>query len=306
MGSGRWDTGTWATYSKSTVDAPTSKVYSARGLDPLLDPRAARVRESRDSADNQLSTPIAVALDVTGSMGVIADHLAREGLGTLFSELLSRRPVSDPHLMFMAVGDYEYDQVPFQVSQFEADARIIEQLTKIYLEHGGGGNSVESYHLPYYFAATHTSTDSFEKRKKKGYLFTLGDENPPAELTVAAARSIFGDTLQADISTRDLVRMAERMYHVFHVVVEQGDHVRHHGLDGVLSNWRELLGQRVILLSDYTKLAEVIVSTIQVTEGADRSSVADSWDKVTNKVVGRAIATLPTSVTEVREGVTRL
>ena len=34
-----------------------------------------------------------------------------------------------------------------------------------------------------YFAAMHTKIDSFIKRGKKGYLFTIGDEPVPGDLT---------------------------------------------------------------------------------------------------------------------------
>jgi hypothetical protein len=85
--------------------------------------------------------------------------------------------------MFMAIGDANCDKAPLQVSQFEADKRIIDQLTQIYLEHSGGGNDFESYNLPWYFAANHTVHDSMEKRGKRGYLFTVGDEETPQDLT---------------------------------------------------------------------------------------------------------------------------
>ena len=86
--------------------------------------------------------------------------------------------------------------------------------------------------------------------------------------------------------------LAERMYHVFHIVVEEGSHPRHHGLDAVLRPWRELLGQRVLRLADHTRLAEVIVSAIQVTEGMDGDAVARSWPEEPAFVVRRAVAGL--------------
>lgn len=85
--------------------------------------------------------------------------------------------------------------------------------------------------------------------------------------------------------------MVSRMYHVFHVIVEEGSHARRDP-HGVRSSWNELLGQRVIGLADHTKLAEVIVSAIEINEGRDRDAVAGSWSRETASVVQRAMQAL--------------
>jgi hypothetical protein len=238
-----------------------------------------------------MSTALIVGIDVTGSMGMIADNLAKEGLGVLFQEVLDRKPITDPHLMFMAIGDAYCDSAPLQVSQYEASNVIIDQLTNIWLEKGGGGNSFESYDLAWYFAAQHTSIDCFEKRGKKGYLFTVGDENCPPGLRAAQLKDICGDEVSQDISSKELLEMASKMYHVFHVVVEEGNHCRGN-VEPVVQTWTDVLGQRVLRLSDYTKLSEVIVSAIQVIEGSDKLDVAKSWSGSTSVVVSRAIKDL--------------
>lgn len=230
------------------------------------------MRESRDSVDNPNSTPIIIAIDVTGSMGIIADVLAREGLGTLFKELLDRKPVTDPHLMFMAVGDANCDQAPLQVSQFEADNRIVEQLTQIYLEHGGGGNNFESYNFPWWFAANRTVHDSMIKRGKRGYLFTVGDEEAPKTLTKEQIKKFVGDEPETEQSPEEMLADVQRSYDVFHVIIEEGSHARSHG-EQVKQSWRKLLGQHVISLADHKKISETIVSTIEIVEGRDARKV---------------------------------
>lgn len=217
-----------------------------------------------------------MALDVTGSMGMLADVIAREGLGVLFNEILDRKPITDPHMMFMAVGDANYDRAPLQVSQFEADIRIVEQLTQIWLEHGGGGNSFESYNLPWYFASAHTEHDSLIKRGKRGYLFTVGDEEAPQDLTREQIETIIGDTLEREISSPEMLAEAQRKYDVFHIIIEEGDHARVHK-DKVTNSWRDILGQHVINLADHKKLAETIVSTIEVVEGRDAAEVTSKF-----------------------------
>jgi hypothetical protein len=296
MGGGSFDHHAYSTFTASTVGKATTGahgIYSASHLDPYLDPKEFKIRESRDSTDNPKSTPIAVALDVTGSMGSLADVIAREGLGTLFSGILERKPVSDPHLMFMAVGDVAAgDRGPIQVSQYEADNRIVEQLTKIWVEGGGGGNHGESYNLAWYIAAFRTVHDSMEKRGKRGYLFTVGDEPPLQLLTKKEIERATGDKAEQDFDSKTLLALAQRNYDCYHIIIAEGNHARY-DLGNVTKSWRELLGQKVIVLEDHRKLAETIVSAIEVAEGVDAHDSAGKWGGMTAKIVGDAVAHLP-------------
>ena len=253
-----------------------------------LDPAKIKMRESRDSDDDLASTPIIVGIDVTGSMGMLAEALVKRGLKPLFEEILDRKPVTDPHVMAMAIGDAWCDRAPLQVTQFEADIRVAEQIQDLFIEGGGGANQYESYNLPWYFAATKTVTDAWDKRGKKGYLFTVGDEPCPPVLEVAHIKRVCGGRAQHDLSTPDVLAMAERRYEVFHVVVEEGSFARSRP-DVVMQSWTEVLGQRVLRLSDHEKLSEVIVSAIEITEGRDAGSVAASWSGDTSLVVDKAV-----------------
>jgi hypothetical protein len=291
MGSGKFDPYAYRAFASSTKGKSTDEIYTSRSINKDLNPFGVKIRESRDSADNPNSTPLIVGIDVTGSMGMIADVLAREGLGTLFTGVLDRKPVHDPHVMFMAIGDANCDSAPLQVSQFEADKRIIEQLTQIYIEHGGGGNNFESYNLPWYFAAFHTVHDSMEKRGKRGYLFTVGDEEAPQPLTKAQIKKFIGDDMEADLSTRDMLQLAQRSYDVFHIIIEEGDYARQ-AIARVIDSWVDLLGQHVIRLSDHKKLAETIVSAIEVVEGGDAEISAKGWGH-SAAIVHAAVKDLP-------------
>jgi len=279
MGSGTFDAAAYRAYRSTTHGKTTDAIYSARAINKNLDPKGVKLRESRDSADNPNSTPVIVAIDVTGSMGMIADALAREGLGTLFNEILDRKPITNPHLMFMAIGDANCDQAPFQVSQFEADNRIVEQLTQIWLEKGGGGNCFESYNMPWYFAARHTEHDSYIKRGKRGYLFTVGDEEAPQDLTKSQISRFIGDAMERKMTSEEMLIEAQRTYDVFHIIIKEGAHCRSR-LPQVVDSWTSLLGQRVIQLADHRKLAETIVSVIEVSEGRDAADAANRFGPV--------------------------
>ena len=292
MGSGTYDPKAFTNFSASTVGMKTDEIYKHREMTKDLNPHGVKVRESRDSSDNPNSTPLIAAIDVTGSMGIIADTIARQGLDTLFKGIIDRKPITDPHVMFMAIGDANYDRAPLQVSQFEADKRIIEQLTQIYIEHGGGGNNFESYNLPWYFAAFHTEHDSIEKRGKRGYLFTIGDEEAPHNLTKVQIERVCGDTLETELSSAEMLVMAQRKYDVFHIIITEGSHARSYP-DRVFDSWTQMLDERVIRLDDHTMLSETIISAIEIAEGIDANTSASGWGGKTGEVVHKAVQSLP-------------
>lgn len=294
MGYSRWSDDDWASYSTTTATKSKSAIFKSHSMDADLNPLNVAMREARDSDANPESTPIIVGVDVTGSMGHLAEQIVRTGLGTLFNEILDRKPVTDPQLMSMAIGDGYSDKAPLQVSQFEADLKCAEWLEKIWLEGNGGGNNTESYDLPYYFAANHTSHDAFEKRGKKGYLFTMGDEFPPTYTKKEYVTDVInseGDGMQDDILFTDVIAQAEKMYNCFHIIIAEG-YCASRDPEGVKEAWQKTMGQRAIWLEDHTKLSETIVSLIQVIEGEDKDKVAASWGGDTALVVGNAIKDL--------------
>ena len=284
MGGGSWTPQDWNRVSSSTIRGKSaSQIYSSTTVKKDFDPKAVTVRESRDSADHPESTAIIVGLDVTGSMSDILTGVANK-LNVLVTETLDRKPVTDPQIMFNAIGDAMCDYHPFQTTQFESDIRIAEQLTQLYFEQGGGGNGFESYPLAWYFAARHTDIDCFNKRGKKGFLFTMGDDCYPKKITKREVAEIFGDTISEDITAEALLAEVNRKYEVFHLVLD-----RHNYDSSRIQNWRDLMGERVIKVPDYTKIPEIIVSILETMGGKDVDAVADSWDGSTAMVVKTAL-----------------
>jgi hypothetical protein len=211
------------------------------------------------------------------------------------AEIYKRKPVADPQVMFMGVDDLEVHG-HLQVSQFESDIRIAEQLELLWLENMGGGNDFESYSLPWYFLAHHTAIDCFEKRKQKGYAISIGDEEVNPNLDVDAMKSILGYRPQADghkLPTKKILKDVEKMYNVIHIIAEEGSYARSHKNE-VKTSWYDLLGpERVIMMPDYTKLSEIVISAIEISEGKDPDEVAKSWeDKKTVEVVAKATKTI--------------
>lgn len=297
MGYSRASASDWSSYhSTHTAGRSYDNITTAKSHRDVKNeflPKNITVRESRDSTANPASTPIIMALDCTGSMNSVLEA-AIKGFGDLFVELYDRRPVSDPHVLGMMFDDIAIGADPaLQATQFECDIKLADQFRALYATRNGGANNSESYHLPLYFAATKTSCDAFSKRGRKGYLFTVGDEEVPEPLTPAQIRTVFGpdEAVQSSLSYEDLLRMVEPNWHVFHIMVEEGSHFRGAGRR-VVDAWTKVLGQRAIPLAKIGDLTSVVLATIEVTEGRDRDDVVKSFSGSTALTVAKATASL--------------
>lgn len=229
MGGGDWTTKSFVSYStlrgfdtdsRGVIkgDYSNQEMFKARKLDSALDPRGV-IRECCDSEEHPNTLPVILALDVTGSMGRTAVEVAKK-LNEIMTKLYGQ--VKDVEFMIMGIGDLAYDYYPIQASQFESDIRIAEQLDKVYFEFGGGGNSFESYTAAWYFGSRHTKLDCWN-RGKKGVIITIGDErlNPhlPASGWHSGLSATTGDTLQADVETKNLYSETAEKFDIYHINV---------------------------------------------------------------------------------------
>jgi len=296
MGSGRWSTDVYdaaKTYRKST--GASAFAYSDSGatkVHPSLDPHGLGVRESRDSAEHPRSTAIAVIFDVTGSMGTVPRTLQTK-LPELFGLLLRKGYVTDPQILFGAVGDATCDRVPLQIGQFESDNRMDADLGNIVLEGGGGGQRTESYELAMYLMARHTSIDCYEKRGRKGYLFLMGDEMPYAGVKPREVKAVIGDKLREVIPVAAILAELRRRFEVYYIMPTGSSYA---GDPEILGHWRDLLGQNVIELDDLDAVCETIAVTVGLAEEAiDLAAGLDDLAEVGSKAggaVGKALAAI--------------
>lgn len=265
----------WGTYSSSTRNLrsttlgydtkPIEEIFERRSLTNQMNPYDVALRESRDSEEHPNSVAIILGLDVTGSMGTIPHYLVKEGLPKIVTKIIEAG-IKDPQLLFMGIGDHLYDSAPLQIGQFESSDELLDKwLTDLYLEGGGGGNGGESYSLAWHFASTRTATDCFEKRNQKGYLFTIGDEPCHRKLQVSRLNQILGKGDETDYTSAQVLAMAQEKYNVYHI------HLAHGPMSSdpaVISGWREILGDNLIVCKskeDVSRLIpEKIISTFTV------------------------------------------
>src|SRR5215472_15863361 len=221
MGSGRWSADVYDAAARfraaSGASAFAHSDSGATDVHPALDPYGVRQRESRDSAEHPRSVAIAVLFDVTGSMGSVPRTLQAK-LPQLLGLLLRKSYVADPHILFGAIGDATCDRAPLQIGQFESDNRMDDDLGRILIEGGGGGQKTESYELALYFMARHTAIDCHEKRGKRGYLFLIGDGMACKRVDRAQVRRVIGDDLSENVPLPALMAEVTRKYDVYYIL----------------------------------------------------------------------------------------
>lgn len=269
-----------------STTANASQIFrETKMLDEFNPAKMKLPREACDSAMSPRSRGVIFAEDVTGSMGSFLSSLIKDEFPRLIRQ--TYESVSfDPHIMFMGVGDACCDDAPLQATQFETDLRMLDQLQRIYLERGGGGNDFESYILPWYFAAKHTKMDCFEKRGEKGFLFTFGDEEPTPHLTSRDIEKTFGnqDYLQTRMITADeCLKMASEKFYCYHIILRTSQYRWYS--DTVIRKWRNLMGGHVCDLSDHEYLPELVSTIFKMYEGKTKTEAINAIENTNAKRV---------------------
>lgn len=250
MGSGSWSTSTFTNYVttnavsrgySATLDslgnvvttATNQDMFKNRHIESALDPKDV-MRECRDSEEHPNTFPIILGLDVTGSMGQAAVEVAK-ALNSIMTKLYDK--ITDVEFCIMGIGDLYCDRSPIQISQFESDIRIAEQLDKVWFEFGGGGNYSESYTAAWYMGSRHCDLDCW-KRGEKGIIITIGDERCNPYLQRGKLQELTGDTLEGNIETKNLYDEASQKFNIYHIQVNHGIDW---DIDGIKKSW-EFLG----------------------------------------------------------------
>lgn len=274
MGCGSWTSKSFTSYANSRgMDVSTSgailgnysnqEIFKSRSINPALSP-VNIMRECCDNDEHPNTVPVVLGLDVTGSMGDAAVEIAKK-LNVIMTKLYEK--VTDVEFMIMGIGDLSYDDCPIQISQFESDIRIAEQLDKLYFEFGGGGNGFESYTVAWYMGSRHTKLDCLS-RGKKGIIITIGDEqlNPylPLRGRYCGLEDATGDKLQADIETKDLYKETSKKFNIYHLDVQHG---RRWDEDEIETSFKKYLKddhfRRVSMDSIANEIVDIVVSEVE-------------------------------------------
>lgn len=278
MGYGSYSASDWSKLKASrklSNDQNVEEVFKRRSCNPKFDPRFIGTRECFDSQDHPHSTPIVVGLDVTASMGYLAVKVATEALNDLITKLYSTNTIEDPALMCAAYGDFR-DESPLQVTQFESDIRIAEQLLDLYFENHGNGEVVPT--CLWEFLSRHTNIDAINKRGEKGFLFTIGDG---AEIRTDAVSETIKRVIGDDVpraSVKSLLNEVQEKFHVFHIML------------GTEGNREILAGHKIVIGPEAVNvIPDIIFGVIRMQKGERQEDILLSYDNANRLLIHNAL-----------------
>lgn len=211
---------------------------------------------------NGIALPTFSGFDGTGSMGENAGKAfnAIPVIDTMLNPLRTRYHIQ------IASGVWQdvVDRHPvIQMSQFESDNRIAEQIRSLVPDHNGG-DPTEDYDLGLAYLLLATDTDIFNFYGLKGYSFIVADQIGRGNVTPTGVKRYLGHTLQSTTTTRDLCRQLLRKWHLFYIQVASEGYVPH---SETTSWWTDKLGSgRVVIVPNPDLLAEVQAGLMYVTE----------------------------------------
>ena len=251
------------------------RVYRETGrLDPNVDIHGNR-RLSRNSMvrdgdhfilKNGIALPIFSGFDGTGSMG---GNVAKafEAIPVIDTMLAGIRHRYNTQIASAVVQDVVDTHPVFQMSQFESDIRIAEQIRLLVPDHGGG-DETEDYDLCPTFLWLATQTDISDFYGLKGYAMIVGDQIGRGTVTAEGVKEYLGHTLQTrSMATKAICQALLPKWHIFYVHVGSGGGGSR---DFATDWWTDKLGQgRGLIVPDPDLLAEVQAGLIYTTETLD-------------------------------------
>lgn len=198
------------------------------------------------------TTPLVVAVDVTGSMSSWPAEIF-DRLPLLYQTLSQYRP--DLEISFAAIGDATSDSYPLQITDFAAGVELEDHLNAIYGEGGGGGGMRESYELFAYFLLTQTRAPNAERP----YLIIYGDEGFYPEVASAQLRYYLGGRERRNRDSIEVFRALSEAWNVFHLRKSYGG-----GNDArIEAQWAEAIGpERIVSLPSADRAVDLALGLV--------------------------------------------
>lgn len=272
--------------SSAGVSVAAEQLMSQKHVDPGVLPKNRRIASKAKS-------PVVYIFDDTGSMGNLPKIIA-DKMPMIAGQTVQNGYLTDVELSLAAVGDIQFDHAPVQIGDFTQMKLLDDWLKRLWIEHGGGSNDVESYEFMAYFYARYCD---FSNAVTPICLFTA-DEGISQILYKSDLERIFGGTHET-ISTVDVFKELDRKFkgNVFLIHKYYG-----HGDAKALSGWQQCLGdKRIIRLGTDQSIADLTLGLFALVAG---TRTLDAY--LDDMVTMRARAQTAGRIEEVRKALTPL
>ena len=178
-----------------------------------------------------------------------------------YGQIMIQNYLEMPGVSFCAVGDYNSDEAPLQVSEFGQGKEIDQLISKIYLEGGGGGGYTESYETAAYFYTEYVETPLSEMP----FFFITGDEAFYEKIPAETVRKMTGRDPDYDVNSQEAWKNLMKRYNVF--LIKKPYHNEKNELI-IKKQWYSTIGkERVLEIETPKACIDVILGAIAITSG---------------------------------------
>jgi hypothetical protein len=270
-------------YDRDVGYASSSGKFSSGGTSSST--ASAAMRRSSQSKDTQTlnrsiksdtESPIVINLDVTGSNIEFA-RIVYDKAPMLFGQIEQQGYLKNFDICFSATGDANSDSYPIQVCDFDTGIKLDDQLKKLCLEGGGGGQRMETYELSaYYFAHKCAMSKAIMP-----FMFFIIDEAPYETVNSEFIENLIGDKVSEDVDSKQAFRDLFRNFkgNVF-IFQNEYSSSKSDTLE-IEAEWKKIIGKNyashMIPIKEEKAIIDLILGTIAMVSGS-RSLVTYKTD----------------------------
>lgn len=263
---------------REEVHAPAKRVWAETGdVDKSVNIKGQK-RVSRNSMrpngegqfvlENGIAVPVKTEFDGTASMGENVEKCFYE-LGTTFDMLGFLRSRANVQMASAIVQDVDDSYPVAQMTQFESDNRIAEQL-RLLLSANNGGDAIEDYDLGLLYTMLAVEADIYDHYGLKGYYMVVGDQRGRGLVDPRTAQHHLGHSIQSPLRTSEIARQLKERWHLYYLQVERGGQPATR--DSSSKWWEEVIGMNnVVYVPHQDLIAETQAGLIYLLENANVS-----------------------------------
>jgi hypothetical protein len=301
MGGGSYDRDVGSSSSSGTFSSGGTSSSSARAAMGSRDqPKSTKVQNRR--VESKSESPIVINLDVTGSNIEFA-RIVYDKSPMLFGQIEQQGYLKNFDICFSATGDANSDSCPIQVCDFNTGIKLDDELKKIYLEGGGGGQLKETYELSAYYFAHYCDMVN----AKTPFMFFIVDEAPYKTVQKEFIEQYMGDSVGEDIDSKQVFRDLFKKFHG-NVFIFQNKYLgsRSSETEEIRDEWREVLGNtykdHLIPIEEEKSIVDLILGTIAMVSGS-RSLTTYKSDMVSRGQTDTRIAKVEKSLQTISKSI---